>query len=169
MPGRKYKIVFLPIDEGNRYSRGDLFLLFVAVYKFYLLILVGVSMQKERGQLYSIHWYIFVLTIFVVAGTVTQLFFPAVYSFWPIVTLALFLYYLLLSEHDGKLDFLTGLYNRAAPVFVITMSGLYFVRESSTSGHQIVSPVKYTTGSFSAWRTYPDTGPIRTRMMPFPC
>lgn len=102
------------IDEGNHYSREDLFLFFVAVYMFYLLILVGVLMLKERGQLYSIHWCIFMLTLFVVAGTVTQLVFPAVYSSWHIVTLALFLYYLMLSEHDGRLDFLTGLYNRSA-------------------------------------------------------
>ncbi len=102
------------IDSDNRYSRGNLFIFFVAVYMFHLLLLVGVSLSKGRGHLYSIHWYIFGLTLFVVAGTVIQLVFPSVFSSWHCVTLALFLYYLLLSEHDGRLDFLTGLYNRSA-------------------------------------------------------
>ncbi|MBN1774983.1 MAG: GGDEF domain-containing protein [Clostridiales bacterium] len=102
------------IDAENRYSRGNLFIFFVAVYMFHLLLLVGLSLRKGRGHLYSIHWSIFSLTLFVVAGTVIQLVFPAVYSSWHIVTLALFLYYLLLSEHDGRLDFLTGLFNRSA-------------------------------------------------------
>ena len=42
--------------------------------------------------------------MFVVIGTCVQLIFPTVYTTWHSVTLTLFLYYLILSEHDGKLD-----------------------------------------------------------------
>lgn len=102
------------IDEENRYTRGNLFFLFVTVYMINLLLLVVVSLRKGRGHLYSIYWRIFGLTLFVVAGTLIQLVFPLVYSSWHCVTLSLFLYYLLLTEHDGRLDSLTGLYNRSA-------------------------------------------------------
>ena len=102
------------IDEENRYTRGSLFFLFVTVYMIHLLFLVVVSLLKGRGQLYSIHWKIFGLTMFVVAGTLIQLAFPSVYSSWHCVTLSLFLYYILLTEHDSRLDSLTGLYNRSA-------------------------------------------------------
>jgi diguanylate cyclase (GGDEF)-like protein len=102
------------IDSDNRYTRGKLFFFFVAVYMIHLLVLIVVSLRNARGHLYSIHWKIFGLTLFVFAGTLIQLVFPSVYSAWHSVTLTLFLYYLLLSEHDGRLDSLTGLYNRSA-------------------------------------------------------
>lgn len=102
------------IDSDNRYNRGSIFYLFVTVYMLHLLFLVVVSLRKARGHLYSIHWNMFGLTLFVVAGTFIQLIFPSVYSSWHSVTLTLFLFYLLLSEHDGRLDSLTGLYNRSA-------------------------------------------------------
>lgn len=102
------------IDADNRYTRGPLFYFFVSVYLLHLLLLVVVSLRKARGRLYSIQGYIVALTLFVVAGTFIQIIFPIVYSSWHIVTLSLFLYYLMLSEHDGRLDPLTGIYNRSA-------------------------------------------------------
>jgi diguanylate cyclase (GGDEF)-like protein len=102
------------IDSDNRYARGNLFFLFVTVYMIHIVLLIVVSLRNARGHLYSVHWKIFGLTLFVVAGTFIQLVFPSVYSSWHSVTLTIFLYYLLLSEHDGRLDSLTGLYNRSA-------------------------------------------------------
>ena len=101
------------IDADNRYTRGPFFLLFVTVYKLHILFLVFFTLSKT-DQLHSIYWRIFGLSMFVVIGTCVQLIFPTVYTTWHSVTLTLFLYYLILSEHDGKLDPLTGLDNRSA-------------------------------------------------------
>ena len=102
------------VDSGNRYTRGNLFFLFVTVYMIYLLLLVVVSVCQGRRHHYSSQWNIYGLTMFVVASTFVQLVFPLVYTSWHGVTLSLFLYYLLLSEYDGRFDSLTGLYNRSA-------------------------------------------------------
>jgi diguanylate cyclase (GGDEF)-like protein len=108
-----YGLLF-SIDADNRYSRGYLFPFFVGVYLIHLLFMVLASFYNGRRMLSSIHWSIFGLAIYVVAGTCIQLVFPAVYTSWHSVTLSLFLYYLLLTEYDGRFDLLTGLYNRAA-------------------------------------------------------
>ena len=102
------------IDADNQYARGKLFLLFVTVYMGYLVLLVVVSLRKRRGHLYSIQWSIVGLSMFVVSGTFIQLLFPSVYTSWHSITLSMFLYYLLLSEYDGRFDTLTGLFNRSA-------------------------------------------------------
>jgi len=102
------------IDADNRYSRGNLFFLFVTVYLIHLLLLVAVTLRKRHGYLYSISWSMFGLTLFVVAGTCIQIIFPQVYASWHCVTLSLFLFYILLSEYDGRFDLLTGLFNRSA-------------------------------------------------------
>lgn len=101
------------IDADNRYTRGPLFLLFVTVYMIHILFLVVFSLRKA-GRLHSIYWRISGLLVFVVFGTCIQIIFPSVYTTWHSVTLTLFLYYLLLSELDGRLDPLTGIDNRSA-------------------------------------------------------
>jgi diguanylate cyclase (GGDEF)-like protein len=53
------------------------------------------------------------LSIFTIIGTSIQLINPSVYSSWHCITLALLLYFLLLSEFDSSFDTLTGFYNRA--------------------------------------------------------
>lgn len=136
------------IDSNNRYTRGNLFFLFVAVYMIHIVLLIVVSLSNARGHLYSIHLKIFALTLFVIAGTFIQLVFPLVYSSWHSVTLTIFLYYLLLSEHDGRLDSLTGLYNRSAfekdketlkkrkKYTVIVMDLNNFKKVNDTFGHE---------------------------------
>lgn len=59
-------------------------------------------------------WKLVVLSLFTVTGTSIQLLYPSVYSSWHCVTLALLLFFLLMSEFDSSFDTLTGLYNRAA-------------------------------------------------------
>ena len=102
------------IDSDNQYARGNLFFLFVTVYMVHLLFLVVISLHQSRRQLYSIQWRLFGLIMFVVAGSLIQLVFPSTYTSWHIVTLSLFIYYILLSEYDSRFDSLTGLYNRSA-------------------------------------------------------
>lgn len=102
------------VDADNQYTRGNLFFLFVAVYIIHFIFLIIVSMHQGRRQLFSLQWRLAGLALFVVAGTSIQLAFPSVYASWHIVTLSLFLYYILLSEYDGRFDSLTGLYNRSA-------------------------------------------------------
>ena len=109
----KFGLLFR-IDTDNRYSRGNLFFLFVTVYLIHLLLLVFVTLRKRHGHLRSISWSLFGLTLFVVAGTCIQIVFPQVYASWHCVTLSLFLFYILLSEYDGRFDQLTGLFNRSA-------------------------------------------------------
>ena len=81
---------------------------------FNLLILIIVSLRQGRRHSFTIHWNVVGLAMFVVVGTLIQLAFPMVYTSWHSVTLSLFLYYLLLSEYDGRFDSLTGMYNRSA-------------------------------------------------------
>jgi diguanylate cyclase (GGDEF)-like protein len=102
------------IDANNQYTRGDLFFLFVTVYMMHLLYLVVITLRHVRRHLYSIQWNLFGLIVFVVSGTFIQLVFPSIHTSWHIVTLSLFIYYILLLEYDGRFDSLTGLYNRSA-------------------------------------------------------
>lgn len=102
------------VDANNQYTRGNLFFLFVTVYMMHLLYLIVITLRHVRRHLYSIQWNLFGLIIFVVFGTFIQLIFPYVHTSWHIVTLSLFIYYILLSEYDGRFDSLTGLYNRSA-------------------------------------------------------
>lgn len=54
------------------------------------------------------------LCLFTLIGTSIELVYPSAYSSRHCVTLALLLYFLLMSEFDSSFDTLTGLYNRAA-------------------------------------------------------
>jgi diguanylate cyclase (GGDEF)-like protein len=62
---------------------------------------------------YPIMWKMVALSLFTIIGTSIQLVEPLAYSSWHCVTLALFLYFLVMSEFDSSFDTLTGLYNRA--------------------------------------------------------
>jgi len=102
------------VDKDNQYTRGNLFFLFVIAYMFHLLFLIVISLHHGQKNHYSIQHNLFALTIFIIFGTFIQLVVPQVHASWHIVTLSLFIYYILLSEYDGRFDTLTGLYNRSA-------------------------------------------------------
>lgn len=108
-----FKLIFY-VDINNHYERGDFFYIFVVIYIINLIILVISTLHTGRIHHYPIEGKMMALTLFTVAGTSIQLVFPEVYSSWHCVTLALLLYFLLLSEFDSSFDTLTGLYNRAA-------------------------------------------------------
>lgn len=108
-----FKLVFY-VDINNHYERGNSFFIFVVVYITNLLFLVVSTFHKGKIYNYPIKVKIIILSLFTVAGTSIQLVFPDVYSSWHCVTLALLLYFLLLSEFDSSFDTLTGIYNRAA-------------------------------------------------------
>ncbi|NLM78061.1 MAG: GGDEF domain-containing protein [Ruminococcaceae bacterium] len=102
------------VDSTNRYQRGRFFIIFVAAYSILLVFLVIVTLRAARKFLYPMQSRLIGLLLFTLGGTCVQIVFPTVYVTWHCVTLALFLYFLLLSEFDGSLDVLTGLFNRAA-------------------------------------------------------
>ncbi len=101
------------IDANNQYLRGDAFFIFVATYIINHLFLVIRTLDMGKKYNYPIMWKTLALSFFTIVGTSIQLVEPLAYSSWHCVTLALFLYYLLMSEFDSSFDMLTGLYNRA--------------------------------------------------------
>ena len=107
------KLIFY-VDTNNHYERGDSFFIFVAVYIINLIFLVISTLRTGKIHHYPIKGKMIALSLFTIAGTSIQLVFPTVYASWHCITLALFVYYLLLSEFDSSFDTLTGLYNRAA-------------------------------------------------------
>ena len=108
-----FKLIFY-VDINNHYERGDFFYIFVVIYIINLILLVISTLHTGKIYHYPIKGKMIALSLFTVAGTSIQLVFPEVYSSWHCVTLALLLYFLLLSEFDSSFDTLTGLYNRAA-------------------------------------------------------
>lgn len=129
---RKYKLLLLPtlinvlatvlsplfgfifyVDDQNNYVRGDYFFIFIVVYLINLLLLIIRTLDLGRKYHYPIMWKMLGLSVFTMVGTSIQLVNPSSYASWHCVTLALFLYFILISEFDSSLDSLTGLYNRA--------------------------------------------------------
>ncbi|MDD4139356.1 MAG: GGDEF domain-containing protein [Eubacteriales bacterium] len=102
------------VDETNHYARGGLFWLFIAAYGVHVVFLAVVTLRATRRLFHPVQGRVIGLLLFAIAGTAVQLVFPAVLVSWHCVTLALILYYLILSEFDNSLDPLTGLLNRAA-------------------------------------------------------
>lgn len=109
----RYGYIFR-VDAGNHFSRGDYFFIFVAAYLFNFLLLVISNLEICKRHHYPIVKDLVALSLFTVAGTSIQLFYPQTHVAWHCVVLALLLYYLLISEFDSSFDPLTGLYNRAA-------------------------------------------------------
>jgi diguanylate cyclase (GGDEF)-like protein len=136
------------VDADNLYTRGSLFFLFVTIYLFYFLLLVVLSVRQGQSDYFASEWNFYYLTMFLVSGTFVQLVFPSVYTSWHTITLSLFLYYLFLSEYDGRFDALTGLYNRSAfendirrlrksmKYSIIVMDLNDFKRINDTLGHE---------------------------------
>lgn len=102
------------INESNQYTRGALFFLFIIAYVSNFLILMVCTLDMGKTYNYPIVKKLMALSVFTILGTSIQLVVPTAYSSWHSVTLALGLYFLLLSEFDTSFDTLTGLYNRAA-------------------------------------------------------
>lgn len=102
------------VDSSNQYFRGDYYFIFIASYYINLLFLFLSTLELTRKYNYPVLLKLIVLSLFVIIGTSVQLIVPTIYSTWHCVTLALFLFFLLISEFDSSFDILTGLYNRAA-------------------------------------------------------
>ena len=101
------------VDANNEYVRGDYFYIFIAVYIINFLFLVVSTLDMSKKYNYPMMLKLVALSLFTIIGTSIQLVVPSAYSSWHSVTLALFLYFLLMSEFDSSFDTLTGLYNRA--------------------------------------------------------
>lgn len=102
------------VDVNNQYIRGEYFFTFITVYIINFLILVFSTLDVGKKYNYPIMWKMVGLFCFTIIGTSIQLVNQLAYSSWHCVTLALFLYFILMSEFDSSFDTLTGLYNRAA-------------------------------------------------------
>lgn len=108
-----YGLIF-DVDANNNYLRGPLFIVFVLVYLFNILFLLVSTLRICLQSLYPIKWKIITLTTFTILATSIQLWIPEMYTSWHVVTLSIFLFYMLLSEFDGSFDRLTKVYNRLA-------------------------------------------------------
>lgn len=102
------------VDINNHYQRGSVFFIFVVVYIINILLLTTFTLYIGHKHFHSIKYRMFLLTVFVIAGSCIQLIFPFIYSSWHCVTLSLFLLYISISEFDGSFDSLTKLQNRGA-------------------------------------------------------
>lgn len=102
------------VDAGNQYVRGNSFFIFITVYIVNFLLLVVSTIEVGKMYNYPITKKLVALSFFTILGTSIQLVVPLAYSSWHCVTLALLLYFLLMSEFDSSFDTLTSLYNRAA-------------------------------------------------------
>lgn len=107
-----FRFIFY-IDDKNQYIRGEYFFIFISVYILNFMFLVISTLDMGKKHNYPILWKLIALSIFTITGTSIQLAYPSAYSSLHCVTLALFLYYLVMSEFDSSFDTLTGLYNRA--------------------------------------------------------
>lgn len=158
------------VDASNQYHRGDYFFIFIAVYIVNFIILVVSTLDMGRKYNYPIMKKLLALSLFTIIGTSIQLVEPLAYSSWHCVTLALFLYYLLLSEFDNSFDTLTSLYNRAAfdkaakemikskPFSVIILDINDFKNVNDTYGHDygdrvIQAVASVVRGSFGKFYT----------------
>lgn len=108
-----FRFIFY-IDEKNQYIRGEFFYVFIAVYIINFMFLIISTLDMGKKYNYPILWKLVVLSLYTITGTSIQLIYPSAYSSWHCVTLALFLYYLVMSEFDSSFDTLTGMFNRAA-------------------------------------------------------
>lgn len=102
------------VDINNHYQRGSFFLIFVVVYIINIVLLAMTTLRVCKKSLYPIKWKIISLAMLTLIGTSVQILLPDLYFSWHCVTLASFLFYLLLVEFDSSFDGLTKLYNRAA-------------------------------------------------------
>ncbi len=102
------------VDAANRYARGEYFFVFITVYLTNLLLLVLITLEVGRRNNDPIVGRLAALSIFTFVGTSIQLVYPSTQTTWHCVTLAILLFFLLMSEFDRSFDTLTGLYNRAA-------------------------------------------------------
>ena len=110
------------LDGNNQYFRGDFFLIFIAVYMFNFLYLVFSTADVGKKYNYPIMWKLTLISLFTILGTSVQLVEPRAYTSWHCVTLAMFLYFLVMSEFDSSFDTLTALYNRST--FERTVMGM---------------------------------------------
>jgi hypothetical protein len=102
-----FKLIFY-IDVNNQYRRGEYFFIFVMVYVINFLFLVISTLYTGKKYHYPIKVKVILLSLFSVAGTSIQLVDPLIYSSWHCVTLALFLYFIVMSEFDSSFATLTA-------------------------------------------------------------
>lgn len=105
--------VIFYIDAFNGYSRGTYFFIFTIVYCSNFLFLVVCTINLGHKNNYPMKRKLLAMIIFIILGTSVQILRPDIYSSWHSVTLALFLYYFIMSDFDSSFDTLTGLYNRS--------------------------------------------------------
>lgn len=102
------------VDIENHYERGNLFLFFILLYTFHIILLVLVTLKVGHDRYFPIKGKILGWSLFTIVGTGVQIFVPDAFSAWHCVTLALFLYYVIMVEYDNNVDIITDLYNRKA-------------------------------------------------------
>lgn len=108
-----FKLVFY-VDEGNNYTRGSLFGIYVAAYSLgvlYLLWSVTKSVGKYQNTSKNL---VYLIGAFTIGFSLVQVFLPHIRVSWLCVTLIAILYYIYCNTMWQQLDGLTGLLNQSS-------------------------------------------------------
>ena len=105
------KIVFY-IDRNNQYMRGDFFGIYIAAYFAGILYLLAITVQVVKMYQNKSKHHIYLITAFLLVGTMVQVAFPQIHVTWLCVTLLAILFFTYCNGMWQQLDELTGLLNQ---------------------------------------------------------
>lgn len=141
-----FKIVFF-IDEYNKYSRGPLFFMPLAVSVLYILLLVtNPILTRRQGRRRELLYLLSIIGLIIVA-TIFEMVFHFKCLEYACSAIGLIMYYILQNIHYFASDTLTGVYNRQmynhmlstiakTPYCIFTLVDLNdFKRINDTQGH----------------------------------
>lgn len=102
------------VDENCRYSRGNLFFLYLTVFTFSIMVSMVQKIKAIQNYPRYFRTRIISSTILMLAGLIVQILYPEYVFSWMVISVYLVLYYAHSCEANGMIDGLTGLLNRTA-------------------------------------------------------
>ncbi|QWB95263.1 GGDEF domain-containing protein [Mycoplasmatota bacterium] len=102
------------INSDNVYSRGNFFIVFILVCLFNIIYVAILAYLRGKKKYFPIRWRLIGLAVFTILGASIQILYVEIRTTWHTISIALFLFYILLNEFESNFDSLTGLFNRLA-------------------------------------------------------
>lgn len=102
------------ISQGNGYTRGPLFWVFLITYLFNLFILIATTIHIMSAYSRQRDYFFMCLVVFIIMGTSIQVFWPEMQTAWLSVCFGNCLYYIYFCEKLQYYDAVTRLLNRQA-------------------------------------------------------